>query len=994
MISKFRQCLVFLVFAIMASLASANTESPILEEFRDTTMLKKSILSLEEDASTTTYTNKNTDLSLKYLGVIFGDYENIGTQSNTVIGEAFRMFNLGLLAVVSFIVGYTVITSVIGSAQDGAGAFSSRVSPWTLARTTAGVSLMVPMASGYSLVQKLVMQVALMGIAFANTAWVGVIKLNESEMTVTGIRALTVVDDSDDKRLYEITAMRNMMTHVPFNLFKARVRCKFDNSDSVQCDNINVVTVEDGSVTVNFPTNVIQEYKILSKDESIWTTEITPDGTYVSPAFKGSLDAILAKTIGHDPLKEVLTLASEDESGVSALNDASIEQRYDRIYKCVKITDLGCQNRIAIAQEIVMGSHTILAAGDSVSNDDSSSVGGKPHDLQNEVKTWEDEAIKTGWLSAGIYYNELSPDAEKVPDSKSLYNKPDARLALFRNPSTIGEDLIEEPGKSVSLVDLQKKVIEALNKMAKGSTTDESGNIEKWIKDLSEDNELFNRISTFLSEYRPNDENALSITDQLVKLDTFLDEANTTGGGILSAFPAQIKGHPGSGKTISDWYLGVRVDYPLRNLVEMSKRVVYNIIGMKYENSLGTLNIGCHKTFNQDLNLKDYDWKVGDPSVVGGVMTSDPDPSCYYQGSLLYSVLFPTHVLNPLKRIQQLGTALLDAAIRYYDDTQTQLYEQTKILADKYFNKTSAIMGGATAGVALTYGSPLAAAGSVAQTAAEIAVSDQKLKFNGTKVALDMFVSFGTAIAGIFVTLGVMLGIYLPILPFVLFLFGGVAWLMSIVEAMVAAPLVALGMTHPEGHDLLGKSEQAMILMLGVFVRPITMLFGLLMAIVASQILLTLFHIGFSGMVIGTFESVVYDNVADQAYAMGAIAAGIILVYVYVLMSIIEQTYSLIYVIPERILKWIGGPAEQSGVGQLAQQVKQETSQAAGQAGSGAGASTKAPSVAPSMANVEMPESNTNDEEDSDDKEGGASASGSDNNGGSAAGGKGGGKNR
>ncbi len=32
----------------------------------------------------------------------------------------------------------------------------------------------------------------------------------------------------------------------------------------------------------------------------------------------------------------------------------------------------------------------------------------------------------------------------------------------------------------------------------------------------------------------------------------------------------------------------------------------------------------------------------------------------------------------------------------------------------------------------------------------------------------------------------------------------------SVIEAMVAAPIVALGITHPEGHEAFGKGEHAL----------------------------------------------------------------------------------------------------------------------------------------------------------------------------------------
>ena len=64
-------------------------------------------------------------------------------------------------------------------------------------------------------------------------------------------------------------------------------------------------------------------------------------------------------------------------------------------------------------------------------------------------------------------------------------------------------------------------------------------------------------------------------------------------------------------------------------------------------------------------------------------------------------------------------------------------------------------------------------------------------------------------------------------MPYLLYIFGAIGWMIGVAESLVAAPLVAMGLTHPEGHDLLGKAEQSLMLMLGIFIQTATMLIGL-----------------------------------------------------------------------------------------------------------------------------------------------------------------------
>src|SRR6202041_1577984 len=83
------------------------------------------------------------------------------------------------------------------------------------------------------------------------------------------------------------------------------------------------------------------------------------------------------------------------------------------------------------------------------------------------------------------------------------------------------------------------------------------------------------------------------------------------------------------------------------------------------------------------------------------------------------------------------------------------------------------------------------------------------------------------AAAAAFFAIGVFLGFYMPIYPYMLFTFGVIGWIIIVIEAMVAAPLVAMGITHPENHDFLGRSQQAVMLLLSVFLRPALMVIGL-----------------------------------------------------------------------------------------------------------------------------------------------------------------------
>lgn len=167
-------------------------------------------------------------------------------------------------------------------------------------------------------------------------------------------------------------------------------------------------------------------------------------------------------------------------------------------------------------------------------------------------------------------------------------------------------------------------------------------------------------------------------------------------------------------------------------------------------------------------------------------------------------------------------------------------------------------------------------------------------------------VSITTAVMGfftpIFVSLlvaGLSMAFYIPMIPFIIFSFGVIGWFIAVVEAMLAAPMVALGIAHPEGsHSILGKAEPAVGLLVNVFLRPTFMIFGLLFGMMISYVGIWLlnqgFGIAFSGATQGITTNGIFEPIAC------------VIIYVLIAMQIVQKSFTLIYTIPDHVLKWIG----------------------------------------------------------------------------------------
>ncbi|MCX7120936.1 MAG: DotA/TraY family protein [Gammaproteobacteria bacterium] len=180
---------------------------------------------------------------------------------------------------------------------------------------------------------------------------------------------------------------------------------------------------------------------------------------------------------------------------------------------------------------------------------------------------------------------------------------------------------------------------------------------------------------------------------------------------------------------------------------------------------------------------------------------------------------------------------------------------------------------------------------------------------------------------------GAILSFYVPLYPFAIFTCAAVGWLVMVIEGVAAAPLVCMGLTHPEGHDFLGKAEQALMLFLGIFLRPALMIIGLIASMVLSFVAFHMLITGYTG-VIGSFatQSGVHLGEISGESNFSQFICGVLLMATFGIftLEIIEQSYKLIYQLPNNIMTWIGGQRTGEDFGQMASQLKSGVSSTAG----------------------------------------------------------------
>lgn len=218
----------------------------------------------------------------------------------------------------------------------------------------------------------------------------------------------------------------------------------------------------------------------------------------------------------------------------------------------------------------------------------------------------------------------------------------------------------------------------------------------------------------------------------------------------------------------------------------------------------------------------------------------------------------------------------------------------------------------------------------------------------GLSVALIIFSGF-MALAGMLMSFGLLTAVYIPLVPYIIFYFGVLGWLMAVIETMLAAPMVAMGIASPDGqHEMLGRAEPAVMLVTNVFIRPTLMIFGLIAGFLLSLVGMEFLNNTYAYIVSKSLGEKVKggsssgsSNSVNHKDYMGPFQwIGYIVVYVSIVMALINKSYSMIHQIPDAVLRWIGGQASFGEYAKGEEEVKssqQQGMQPVSQAGSAMG---------------------------------------------------------
>ncbi|MCW5156288.1 DotA/TraY family protein [Burkholderia cenocepacia] len=154
---------------------------------------------------------------------------------------------------------------------------------------------------------------------------------------------------------------------------------------------------------------------------------------------------------------------------------------------------------------------------------------------------------------------------------------------------------------------------------------------------------------------------------------------------------------------------------------------------------------------------------------------------------------------------------------------------------------------------------------------------------------------------------GFLLTYVFPLMPFFIWIGAVTAWVLLVIEAVVAAPLWAMMHLTPQGHDAMGSGQAGYRLVTSLLLRPVLMVFGLIAALTMTQVVGDVLNKLWAGVfLLSQTDSGLLIKI------FGCLVAAPIL-YGAMMFTFTKKMFDVITHLPDELLNWIGGGGPQLG---------------------------------------------------------------------------------
>ncbi len=871
------------------------------------------------------------DLSLKYLGTMFGAVGNNFTGFvNPLMAQVFTIYNYGILSIAMIVLGYTLTFVVVNDMTSGQ-PLAQHMDVSSVSRVVIGNGMLLPVYNGYSFIQVILMQVVISGVGLADNLWSNVIGLinTNSVMSTTSTTDLTTYVTNDvlgqDVNLAPSTASTNDATNIAnvLTLFGYAICGETQYRNDAISD--STVSRSDYQWRCNGYTCQVGKNGDCATIQLVNTDTLTP--TQLSAA-SNSLGAAIASINSY-----VINLY---DAGFAAGNDFAtiLNCPLNGVQgACDQGSTLGL-NALSYFEGLQSNAYTTQQSGNCSSSTDDA--------MQ--------DSINNGWVTAGTYLLQLmSLQGDDSCTEKQVF---DENLLLAMMYRLTGVNTNYSPANSTGT-----RFYSMYQYMAStaGINPSVSSNSYNWTAMVSAANDFSPSPSSsvtytvygeaaaqYVSEYYAQESSSSSSfncsgsSNENPYLDTALSvlynnwlkyQANQ---GPYDSFDLDAESFLTAKLDFANTAEPIYISIYQRNLFMLLNRTMEDLTGLMY----------FPDDSSQAYSANYYNSNISQLS--SNCSNSSQPQGCYCalvnskgvvnSGQGLFGSLVAQsqgYNIDALRMIQAMGTNMLNHGVLSITQTYSDALDLQSSIGAGY--ATAAAITATPYMLMVT--TLFIFAGNVFSTSLASMASVGLEMLNKTwrfMQDLDylnafLFQPISSTFSALIPVFGLLLGVYVPAIPAIYHLFGVIAWMIAVIELMIAAPVIAMAMSTTTGHQIAGNAEPALVLILQIFLRPALIIFGLMSGLLLSNVVLSLLNQSMVAFIASFSAS--FQTVTGQVSAASMlIATGLAVVfYGYVVTTLVANCYSLIFRLNDRILQYVGGQIEYSGLEEMIKGVRSDT---------------------------------------------------------------------
>ena len=843
-----------------------------------------------------------------------GVVSDIGPQT---INNLLRLFNMGIFCVVCVVIGYGVIGKGVLQGGFEGDILQKNLTLMTTTRMAVSIFSIIPIPGiGYSAMQTFIMYIVLLGVGLADATFrVGLDAFVQygAIFSYTGIKSDTNTTTSGDTMDYTLTnvqALFNPKTQPSGEKYAAimgRFACatyKHILNKAVDQDNYNGLSSIYGTadaVAINDVMKVDQNGQEVTISFGDFSENNNSDTNSDTPSC-GKITYTLADSnsnFNSDPANFMLnklysaTTNAMFQATQFWLSDEKTQQE-DNYLKCL-------ENKTFTGSDLYMYQYDPASGNNGqpvlqatpiavVCTFDSSAPQNRVNAINGYVSATSKyaSANQIAWV-AGCSGNCMKQLSQSIISDVAdvIKTKYDSTIALDTDQlSTFNFVSSTQAGSPDKWVDTNSQYMDAPYTADLLRLT-QAYKIMQWalITDGSVTDNIYTNIMTPVPSSQASQAPKLSSSMDKAALNGLVQSMLAPFFGNYSVDFISSKGHILTWKNLA---------VSSNSFITSMMMVMQRMIGF-YFYAPGTLTTGdqyrdesgkdspskygtCQDTYSNSCKGSRIDSCFEDMNNAGCFMNQGSDGKPVARGligtlSFMYNVGSDTEgyafgdsiSYNPLADYIEIGYTILTAATYYLFVNNFQIFELYAELAGVTLGIKSGINVAGAAVLTLAQ-SPLLPPWCNRECQYLIAEAG-----SATKMALDIYTqvdydriefynSIGTTLIMLIVPFGAILTVLLPLYPTIIFIVGIFGWVASVIEALIAGPMVAVGLAHPEGSDFLGKAEMGMGILFQTFLRPVLIVLGVFLSVCVINIAFYVFSVSFA---------TTYNSLAGYTIASG-----------------------------------------------------------------------------------------------------------------------------